>query len=354
VLYFAGEILPRIRQQRDDFELVLIGKDPPPELLALHHDPNARITVTGLVDDTRPYLQGSAVFICPLRSGSGTRFKLLEALACGCPVVSTRVGAEGLGAVDGQHMLLRDDPQAFADAVLEILDNPALGAQIGQQGREWVIQMHAWAYSAARLREVYGYLIGHEAPTLRMDSQMVAGLRALSETRKIGRRMVSVVAIDDNIAVLNAVKIILETAGFEAQIAPNGMEGMRLIRRQPPDMVICDITMPGMTGHDVLRELRRDPATATIPVIFLTAHSERDDVRMGMELGADDCITKPFSARDILGAISQHQTYHDHGPIQKRPCTCCAKTSPTRCRTTSHTADRSWAMPGCWNWTTRA
>jgi hypothetical protein len=183
VLYFAGEILPRIRQQRDDFELVLIGKDPPPELLALHHDPNARITVTGLVDDTRPYLQGSAVFICPLRSGSGTRFKLLEALACGCPVVSTRVGAEGLGAVDGQHMLLRDEPQAFADAVLQILDNPALGARIGQQGREWVIQLHAWAHSAARLREVYGYLIGHEAPTLRMDSQMVAGLRALSETR---------------------------------------------------------------------------------------------------------------------------------------------------------------------------
>lgn len=120
--------------------------------------------------------------------------------------------------------------------------------------------------------------------------------------------MVNVVAIDDNIAVLNAVKIILETAGFEAQIAPNGTEGMQLIRRQPPDMVICDITMPGMTGHDVLRELRRDPATATIPVIFLTAHSERDDVRMGMELGADDYITKPFSARDILAAIEAQLT----------------------------------------------
>jgi glycosyltransferase involved in cell wall biosynthesis len=174
VLYFAETILPLVRRQRDDFRLVLVGKDPPPELVALHNDPNTPITVTGLVDDTRPYLQGSAVFICPLRSGSGTRFKLLEALACGCPVVSTTVGAEGLDAVDGQHMLLRDTPQAFADAILHILDDPAHGAQIGQQGRAWVVQNHAWAHSAARLRESYEQLIGHEAPTPPLDNRAVA------------------------------------------------------------------------------------------------------------------------------------------------------------------------------------
>ena len=171
VLYFAHEILPLVRQKRDDFRLVLVGKDPPPELLALHNDPNAPINVTGLVDDTRPYLQSSAVFICPLRSGSGTRFKLLEALACGCPVVSTSVGAEGLNAVDGEHMLLRDTPQAFADAILHILDHPELGVQIGQQGRAWVVEHHAWAHSAALLADTYRLLIGHEAPTLHMDDR---------------------------------------------------------------------------------------------------------------------------------------------------------------------------------------
>jgi glycosyltransferase involved in cell wall biosynthesis len=178
VLYFAHEILPLIRPKRDDFRLVLVGKDPPPELLALHNDANTPINVTGLVDDTRPYLQGSAVFVCPLRSGSGTRFKLLEALACGCPVVSTSVGAEGLNAVDGEHMLLRDTPQAFADAILRILDHPELGAQMGQQGRAWVVKHHAWANSAARLDYTYRLLIGHEAPTLHMDDRAGAELVA--------------------------------------------------------------------------------------------------------------------------------------------------------------------------------
>jgi glycosyltransferase involved in cell wall biosynthesis len=174
VLYFAHEILPLIRERRGDITLSVIGKDPSPELLALQDDPQMPVTVTGLVDDTRPFLQHSAVFVCPLRSGSGTRFKLLEALACGCPVVSTSVGAEGLGAVDGEHMLLRDTPRAFADAILELLENPALGERLGRQGRAWVERNHAWTSSAARLREVYNQLIGHEDPTLRMDARETA------------------------------------------------------------------------------------------------------------------------------------------------------------------------------------
>ncbi len=178
VLYFAEEILPRIRARRGDFTLMLLGKDPPPELIRLHNDPDIAVTVTGLVDDTRPYLQGSAVFVCPLRSGSGTRFKLLEALACGCPVVSTSVGAEGLDAVDGQHMLLRDTPQAFAEAVLAILDDPALGERIGREGREWVVRQHAWTHSAALLRDAYDKLIGHEHPTPHLNRAQREALRS--------------------------------------------------------------------------------------------------------------------------------------------------------------------------------
>lgn len=178
VLYFAHEILPLVRARRGDVELSVIGKDPTPELLALHRDPQMPVTVKGLVDDTRPFLQRSAVFVCPLRSGSGTRFKLLEALACGCPVVSTTVGAEGLGAVDGEHMLLRDTPRAFADAIVELFENPALGERLGRQGRAWVEENHAWTSSAARLRDVYNQLIGHEDPTLRMDARETAAFVA--------------------------------------------------------------------------------------------------------------------------------------------------------------------------------
>jgi signal transduction histidine kinase len=115
--------------------------------------------------------------------------------------------------------------------------------------------------------------------------------------------MTSVAAIDDNLSVLEATRLILEAGGFKPLIARGGQEGLALIRTQQPDIVLCDINMPDMSGYDVLRALRSDPATAAIPVIFLTALSDWTDVRAGMEMGADDYVTKPFSARDIIKAV---------------------------------------------------
>jgi glycosyltransferase involved in cell wall biosynthesis len=157
VTYFVNHIMPRIKRQRPDFRLILLGKDPTPEIQRLGQRDD--ITVTGMVDDTRPYLHRSGVFICPLRSGSGTRFKLLEALACGCPVVSTSIGCEGLNAIDGQHMLIRDRPRDFAEAVLELLDHPAHGEAMGVNGRAWVVENHAWERSAALVSDAYQRLM---------------------------------------------------------------------------------------------------------------------------------------------------------------------------------------------------
>ena len=157
ITYFAREILPLVRERKPHFRLTLLGKDPSPELLALQSD---NVTVAGLVDDTRPYLQSSAMFICPLRSGGGTRFKLMEALACGCPVVSTSLGCEGLGAVDGEQMLIRDTPQDFANAMIDLMDSPQEGERIGTAGRAWVEQRHAWEQSAKLLESAYHRLIG--------------------------------------------------------------------------------------------------------------------------------------------------------------------------------------------------
>lgn len=156
VMYFIHEILPLIQRQIPDFKLILLGKDPTPDMLALQSE---AVQIMGLVDDTRPYLQSSAVFVCPLRSGSGTRFKLLEALSCGCPVVSTTIGAEGLGAMDGVNMLLRDTPQRFADGVIHLLKHPQLAGDMGMAGREWVVAKHSWGMSAQILREAYSAIM---------------------------------------------------------------------------------------------------------------------------------------------------------------------------------------------------
>src|SRR5690606_34900516 len=99
---------------------------------------------------------------------------LMEALACGCPVISTSIGAEGLDAVEGEHMLLRDTPQAFAEAILALLDDPAQAAAIGRAGREWVVANHGWTRSAALLRAAYEKLIGHEDPTIRRSKHEVS------------------------------------------------------------------------------------------------------------------------------------------------------------------------------------
>jgi len=160
-LYFIQEIMPRIREQRPDFELVLLGKDPTPEIRAYSDDPNTPVTATGLVDDTRPYLTSATVFVCPLRSGSGTRFKLMESLACGLPVVSTTVGCEGLNAVAGEQMLIVDGVHDFATAVLHVLADNTLAQQLAEQGRQWVVEHHSWDHSAGKVAEAYAALMQH-------------------------------------------------------------------------------------------------------------------------------------------------------------------------------------------------
>jgi sugar transferase (PEP-CTERM/EpsH1 system associated) len=166
VSYFAREIMPLVRAQRPSFTLELLGKDPTPEIVKLGENPQSGVKVRGLVEDTRPYLQNATMFVCPLRSGSGTRFKILEALACGCPVVSTGLGAEGLGATDGRHMLVADTPRAFADGVLKLITEPEEAARIGRHGRNWVVERHSWGRSASFLNDVYLSMIGSEDMTV--------------------------------------------------------------------------------------------------------------------------------------------------------------------------------------------
>jgi two-component system, sensor histidine kinase and response regulator len=116
--------------------------------------------------------------------------------------------------------------------------------------------------------------------------------------------MNKILVVEDEELVRLSLTDILEAEDFKVIAAENGMIGVGLARKEQPDLIICDIMMPGMDGYGVLSALQQDPITTTIPFIFLTAKTDKSAVRQGMQLGADDYLTKPFSRDDLLRAIN--------------------------------------------------
>ena len=112
-----------------------------------------------------------------------------------------------------------------------------------------------------------------------------------------------ILVIEDEKPVRENLSTLLTEEGYAVLLAKNGEEGIMTARMERPDLIVCDIMMPGIDGYEVLNELSRDPNTGVIPFIFLTAKFEREDLRKGMQLGADDYIFKPFKADDLLKSI---------------------------------------------------
>ena len=113
----------------------------------------------------------------------------------------------------------------------------------------------------------------------------------------------TVLTIDDNDTIRQNVQDILSIEGFEVLTAENGSDGIAMANSHLPDLVLCDITMPGIDGYEVLRRLREEESTTTIPFVFLTALDTRDDIRKGMGIGGDDYLTKPFTVEELLTAV---------------------------------------------------
>ncbi|MFM5999563.1 MAG: response regulator [Dolichospermum sp.] len=112
-----------------------------------------------------------------------------------------------------------------------------------------------------------------------------------------------ILVIEDESQILSNLQEILELADFNVITAVDGITGLQLAKSKNPYLIICDIMMPGLNGYEVLQKLRQDPRCADIPLIFLTAKANRNDLRQGMCLGADDYITKPFEPTEILQAV---------------------------------------------------
>jgi len=146
VQWFADSILPLIESDFPDFTLTIVGRNPTPSVRALA-ERHSRVRVTGTVDDVRPFLAAAEATIVPLRVGGGTRIKIFEAMATGIPVVSTRIGAEGLPLRHDRDILLADTPEEFAHSVGRLFRSAELRREIGHAGLSLVREKFGWAAS---------------------------------------------------------------------------------------------------------------------------------------------------------------------------------------------------------------
>ena len=157
--YFIADILPLLKE-RPDLHLEVIGRrrnfSVPPAAVA-------QVNCAGFVDDLQARVRRASVFIVPLRAGSGTRLKILEAMAMGKGIVSTRIGAEGIGLVDGDSACLADKPEDFAAAVDRLLDDPDLCQRLGRRARQLAEQRYGWTVIGERLLATYEALLQAQA-----------------------------------------------------------------------------------------------------------------------------------------------------------------------------------------------
>lgn len=153
MLWFCDEILPRIRAEIPLAHIVIVGQKPAPRIAAL--TTRTGVQVTGAVPDVRPFIADAAVYVVPLRMGSGTRLKVLEAMAMGKAIVSTARGVEGIELAPDRDAILADDPDAFARAVIALLRDPDRRRALGQSARARAEAKYDWRKIIPRFDAIY-------------------------------------------------------------------------------------------------------------------------------------------------------------------------------------------------------
>lgn len=161
MLYFCQEIFPLIRQGIPDIKLTIVGRNPTKSIQRLGQD-DPSVIVTGRVEDIRPFMRESGVYIVPLRIGGGTRIKIYEAMAMGIPIVSTDIGAEGLPVAHNKNILLSNDPEEFSVSVIRLLKEPELYKKIWEEGRELVVEKYGWENAASSMEEIFQKVLAYK------------------------------------------------------------------------------------------------------------------------------------------------------------------------------------------------
>lgn len=153
MIWFTEHVFPKIQAQVADVSLYIVGNKPHTRLLHLNDHPN--IHLTGWVDSTLPHLHASTIYIAPLRMGSGTRLKLLEAMSAQCAIVATTIASDGMLADAKNGMIIVDDPQQMANTIVELLDDDEKRNHLGKTTLDLVKQYYDWSVLIPRLLEAY-------------------------------------------------------------------------------------------------------------------------------------------------------------------------------------------------------
>jgi len=152
-MFLVREVMPLVWAQKPEVKLLVVGKDPPAKVRSLAENP--AITVTGTVPDLRPYLRKATLAVVPLVYGAGFQNKVVEAMACGTPVVATPRAILTLSAQPGRDLLVAEKPDGIAASILQLVDNPDYRRQVGVNGRRYVQRNHSWSGVAGQLEDVY-------------------------------------------------------------------------------------------------------------------------------------------------------------------------------------------------------
>ena len=171
VHHLVEEIFPMIVAERPGCTLTIVGDGEYP--LRRLERPGVRFT--GVVPDVRPYLRRAAVVVVPLRMGGGTRLKVLEAFALGKPVVSTSLGAEGIRAGGGEHLLIGDTPEAFASQVIHLLGDPDHAGRLGFAAARLAQDQYSWVDAATKIDEIYRSVVSDRGGTTSWRSGPASG-----------------------------------------------------------------------------------------------------------------------------------------------------------------------------------
>ena len=155
IRWFAEQVFPLVHERDPDTTLTIIGKNPPPDFYQLQEKHPEEIEVTGYVQDLTPYLERAALMVIAVRAGGGMRVRILEAFARAMPVVTTTVGLEGIEAEHGKEILVEDSPPEFAQAVLNLINDPELSLLLAKNGRQLAVEQYDWQVVLQKMDAIY-------------------------------------------------------------------------------------------------------------------------------------------------------------------------------------------------------